>query len=188
MIAFDIEWRHGDESLLRAINAKLPDDIALQDLTCQPGFHPRFDAKSRLYSYTVILTDQRQPLLRNYSWRIYGKLDIEPMNWGAGLLVGSHDFATFGNPTQGEVTIRRVIRSGWESFPESYGTRLVFSIHGNAFLHHMVRRIVGMLVDLGRGLTSKDEFERAFRAADLAQSGTIAPPQGLILEAVFYEG
>ncbi len=187
VITFDVLWRHDVPDLLRAINAVLPDDIALQDLCVQPGFHPRFDARSRLYSYTVIQSSQRQPLLRQQSWRVFGDLDMEPMLWGAGLLIGEHDFATFGNPPQGNNTVRRIFRSEWQHFPEAYGARLLYTIQGNAFLHHMVRRIVGMLVDLGRGLTSKAAFEQAFRAADLAQSGTMAPPQGLVLEAVFYE-
>ena len=187
VIAFDVVWRHGVSDLLRALNAVLPDDIALQDLSIQPGFHPRYDARSRLYSYTVIQSDQRQPLLRNHTWRVFGGLEIEPMLWGAGLLIGQHDFATFGNPPQGENTVRHIFRSDWQHYPEAYGTRLVYHVQGNAFLHHMVRRIVGMLVDLGRGLTSKTAFEQAFRSADLGQAGTMAPPQGLVLEAVFYE-
>lgn len=186
VIAFDVMWRHDDEQLLRAINALLPDDIALQDIARQPGFHPRFDARSRVYSYTVLHTQQRQPLLSRYSWQVWGDLNTEVMGQAAGLLVGKHDFATFGLPPQGTNTIREVFRSLWTVSAESYGQRLIYQIEGTAFLQHMVRRIVGMLVDVGLGRNTLMGFEQAFKAADLAEAGSLAPPQGLILEAVRY--
>ncbi len=188
VIAFDVEWRHADADLLRAINALLPEDIALQDITRQPGFHPRFDALSRLYHYTMIQAEQPQPLLRQQSWRVRGSLDLEVLHTAAALLVGEHDYATFGHPPQGTNTVRTIYRSEWTVQPEHFGIRLLYRVEANAFLHHMVRRITGMLVDVGRGYTTLAAFEQAFRAADLAQAGTMAPPQGLVLEKVHYPG
>jgi tRNA pseudouridine38-40 synthase len=186
VIAFDVEWKHDDEVLLRALNALLPDDIALQDIAQQAGFHPRFDACSRLYSYTIIHAPQRQPLWQRYSWYIRGAVDSAALHQTANLLAGKHDFATFGHAPQGENTVREILRSEWQIYPESFGQRLVYYVEGNAFLHHMVRRMVGMQMDVARGHMTREAFEKAFHAAKLTKKGTIAPPQGLVLECVYY--
>jgi tRNA pseudouridine38-40 synthase len=187
VIAFDVEWYREDEELLRAINANLPQDIALQDIRQHPRFHPRFDALSRVYTYTIANTPQRQPLLWNRAWHIYGDLDVEGMQRAAKLLIGEHDFATFGRPPYGDSTIRKVMVSEWAKEPERYGgSRLIYRIEADAFLQHMVRRIVATLVEVGRTLITLEQFEAAFSAADLSQSGPLAPSQGLVLETVRY--
>lgn len=186
VIAFDVDWKHNDADLVRALNAVLPDDIALQSMTQQPGFHPRFDARWRSYQYTIIHADQPQPLWRMQAWHIRGPLDDDLLRWTARLLIGEHDFATFGNPPQGENTVRFIRQSEWTVHEEPFGQRLVYHVTGNAFLHHMVRRMVGMQVEVGRGQVLPAAFEAAFRAADLAQAGKLAPPQGLVLECVHY--
>lgn len=188
VIAFDTAWKHPDSDLLRALNAVLPSDIALQDLARTPAsFHPRFDALSRLYRYTVVQATRRQPLLWRQSWQLRQTLDVDAMQTAAALLVGEHDFATFGSPTVGTSTVREVFRSEWEQQSQSYGALLTYSVEANAFLQHMVRRIVGTLVDVGRGTLTVEQFDAAFRAHDLAQAGTVAPPQGLVLDYVKYD-
>lgn len=186
VIAFDVEWKHSDETLLKAINAHLPDDIALQDITQQSGFHPRFDAVSRRYRYTILNTSYRQPLLRHRAWHLYGTLDTDGMQAAARRLIGKHDFATFGKPPRGENTVRTVSMSEWTQQPERSGRLLIYQIEADAFLQHMVRRVVGMLVEVGRGAISLVEFEAVFRSADLSKAIAPAPPQGLVLEAVRY--
>lgn len=186
VIAFDVEWRHEDADLLRALNAVLPDDIALQALAADAGFHPRRNVQFRRYVYTVLHARQRQPLWRGRAWWIPRKLDIALMQQGAALLVGEHDFATFGTPPKGDNTVRRLFKSEWAAQASAEGVFLTYTIEGTAFLHHMVRRIVGMLADVGQGHWSLRAFEDAFRAADLTQAGTVAPPQGLVLQAVYY--
>jgi tRNA pseudouridine38-40 synthase len=181
-----VDWAHADGDLLRALNALLPDDIALQSLDQAPGFHPRFDAKARHYAYTVICAEQRQPLWQRYGWWIWGALETALLVQTAALLLGEHDFASFGNPPQGSNTVRRMDRSGWQVEPETFGQRLVYEVEGTAFLHHMVRRMVGLQIDVARGQISLAEFEAIFRAADLSHRGTVAPPQGLVLVQVRY--
>lgn len=188
VIAFNADWRHGADALLRAINANLPPDIALQDLSpALPGFHPRFSARSRLYCYDVAQTAQRQPLLRNRAWQVRDELDGEAMRQAAALLLGEHDFAAFGRPPQGENTVRRVYRSEWEQQPTPFGTWWTYRIEANAFLQHMVRRVVGALVAVGQKRLTVAEFDDIFRRADLSGMKWLAPPQGLTLEAVRYE-
>jgi len=186
VIAFDVDWSHGPHDLLRAVNAHLPDDIALQDMRQQHGFHPRYDALARCYRYTVIQAGQRQPLWRNSAWWVRQPLDMNRLQQAADLLRGRHDFAAFGQPPQGENTVREMYRSGWTRHTEHFGARLVYEVEGTAFLHHMVRRMVGLQVEVGRGVVDLQTFARIFASADLSMVKVIAPPQGLVLWRVRY--
>ncbi len=191
VIAFDVGWKQSADRLLTAINAVLPDDIALQALTPlgevapgERGFHPRFDAVARVYRYTVYPAPQRDPLLRRSVWWVYGALDVEAMQSAAALLIGQHDCGAFGKPPQGDNTVREIMRSQWSPVDR----RLMYRIEANAFLQHMVRRIVGMLVMVGRGTLTVSEFETVFRSGKLMPRALLAPPQGLELEQVKYSG
>jgi tRNA pseudouridine38-40 synthase len=186
VITFDVEWAHSDLALIRAVNTQLPPDIALQDIRQHEGFHPRFDAVSRVYRYRVLQAPHRQPLLRDRAWHLYGDLQGELMQQAAALLIGEHDFATFGQPPTGESTIRRVYVSEWSEQPAINGRLWTYTIEANAFLKHMVRRVVGLLVQVGLGRLSVEDFERSFRRAQLLQAISLAPPQGLTLETVRY--
>lgn len=191
VIAFDVAWKHSTDDLLNAINAVLPDDIALQDLARlgevvpgERGFHPRFDAVSRVYRYTVYPAAQRNPLLRRRAWHVRAALDVAQMQKAAHLLPGTHDFGAFGLLPRGESTTRTVMRSEWASDDHL----LVYCIEANAFLQHMVRRIVGMLAAVGRGAMTVDEFEAIFMSGQIAPGIALAPSQGLVLEQVKYPG
>lgn len=187
VIAFDAVWKHRDAALLKAVNAALPEDIVLQDLVqTREDFHPRFDARTRVYTYTVLQAEVRDPLLRYRAWQIRGLLDEDAMRRAGRLIIGAHDFAAFGSPPQGESTLRVVYRSEWRTAPRERGVIWTYTIEANAFLQHMVRRIVGLLVDVGLGRRTVDEFERLFRSARLAKAVRLAPPQGLVLERVTY--
>lgn len=189
VIAFDLPaWGHDAQSLLRAINARLPASIALQDIAPAPGFHPRFDALARRYGYTVIRADARQPLLRGRAWQVIrpAPLDFEAMRAAAALFIGRHDFAAFGQPPQGDNTEREVMISEWELQPGRYGEHYQYTVEANAFLYHMVRRLVGVQVDVGRGRLSLAELAQILTGRDIARVRTLAPPHGLVLEAVRY--
>lgn len=189
VIAFDVGWKHSADTLLSAINAVLPDDIALQDLSVlgevlpgERGFHPRFDAVSRLYNYTVYVAPVREPLLRKRAWHVIAPLNAEAMQQAAGLLLGTHDFAAFGKPPRGENTVRTVMRSAWTREDQL----LVYRVQANAFLQHMVRRIVALLVAVGRGALTVQGFEVLFLSGKLASGTPLAPAHGLVLEKVEY--
>lgn len=184
VIAFDCEWKHSHEDLWRAINVYLPQDIALLNLETAPlGFHPRYDAVSRRYLYQFYISPVRYPLLDRTYWHISYKLDLAVMQTAANLLIGVHDFATFGQPTKGEVTTREIYEANFKRIDTNL---YQFVIEGNAFLKHMVRSIVGTLVEVGRGKMTLEEFADAFAAADRQRAGTTAPPHGLILVHVSY--
>lgn len=186
VIAFDATWKHDDATLLRAVNSRLPQDIALQDITQQEGFHPRFDALSRAYRYDVAVVDVRQPLLAKRAWQLQQSLDDAALQTTAERLLGEHDFAAFGNPPQGNNTVRHLYRSAWQHQPQRYGWLYTYTVEGTAFLHHMVRRLVGLQVAVAKGMVSLDTFDDIFHRADLARNKWMAPPQGLVLAQVRY--
>ncbi|MFQ6099860.1 MAG: tRNA pseudouridine(38-40) synthase TruA [Anaerolineae bacterium] len=177
------ERRHGLDDLQRALNAVLPADIAVLEVEgAAPDFHPRYDARSRRYRYTLYNAPVRWPLARRYSLHVAAPLDVAAMQRAAQSLVGEHDFATFGRPPQGEVTVRRVLTAEWgRDLP-----RLTFDIEANAFLCHMVRSIVGTLLQVGRGGMRVEEFVAVLAACDRSRAGPTAPPRGLCLMEVKY--
>lgn len=184
VISFEMPWRHDKDALQRAINANLPADIVILTLEeATADFHPRYDARRRAYEYHVYNAPLRSPLRRRRSWHVPRPLDLERMNEAAAHLVGGHDFATFGQPPQGESTIRHIFRAEWWR----HDSLLIFGIEGNAFLYRMVRSIVGSLKMVGEGSWSVHDFVHAFRARDRSRAAATVPPQGLYLVSVAYD-
>ena len=186
VIGFTIEWpeKHGLEALHRALNANLPQDIVISKLAeAQPGFHPRFDARRRTYRYLILNTPIRQPLWRYRAWHIAQRLDLDRMNEAAALLIGMHDFATFGRPTVGDNTVREVVSASWRSEEQL----AIFEICANGFLHRMVRSTVGSLKMVGCGKWSIGDFADALAARERRRSATAAPAHGLYLVSVEYD-
>ncbi len=109
-------------------------------------------------------------------------MDLERMNQAAAALIGSHDFASFGQPTQGESTVREVLRAGWQAQERL----LVFEIEANAFLRRMVRTVVGTLLEVGVGRRSVENVSQTLAAQDRAQAAAPAPACGLCLVEVKY--
>lgn len=189
VIAFDLSWRHTDQELHRALNAVLPGDIAIRRLTAShPDFHPRFDALWREYRYTILNRPIRSPLWRRNAYHVGQPLDVEAMVAASQPLVGNHDFAAFGKPTQGEITVRDVMRADWlVEHPRDIEERLlVFEIRANAFLYRMVRNVVGTLVRVGLGALSPSEVVALLETKDRAAAGPPAPSCGLCLVKVKY--
>jgi tRNA pseudouridine38-40 synthase len=189
VIAFDVSWRHTDEELHRALNAVLPADIAIRQLTTTyAAFHPRFDAKWRQYRYTVLNQPLRSPLWARKAYHVAEPLDVEAMAAASQALVGSHDFAAFGKPPQGDSTVRDVARARWfvEGPGDVEGKLVLFEITANAFLYRMVRNIVGTLVRVGRGEFPPGEIMSLLGSKDRAATGPPAPACGLCLVKVTY--
>lgn len=189
VIAFDVDWKHSEDELLSAINSQLPVDIALQRLWQQDDFHPRYDARWRQYAYRVAPVTARNPLLNRRVWQLVGaRLNLEAMRKAAALCLGEHDFAAFGTPPQqgSKNTVRQVFQSRWKMGTDDYGSTFTYRIRGTAFLYHMVRRLVGTMVQVGRGKLSLEGFEAILRSCDIERAKVLAPPQGLVLEAVGY--
>lgn len=183
IISFDIDWRHDSQALLRAINANLPEDIAVLQLSpASPDFHPRYDAKKRAYVYQIYNAPVRNPVYRRYSWHVSKPLDETAMDICAQKVVGTHDFATFGQPPKGINTVRTIYRAYWQRD----GEWLTFYVEANAFLYRMVRSLVGSMKVVGEGKWTVDDFDAAFCARNREKCATVAPPQGLSLILVSY--
>lgn len=184
VIAFSVDWQHSSEVLKKALNAKLPKNIAILQLKqVSPSFHPRFDAQRRAYEYYIYDGPTHHPLKHRFSWHVHKKLDEERMNRAAESLLGVHNFATFGQPPQGNNFVRELFVAHWTRSEND----LAFRTEANAFLYRMVRSIVGSLKLVGEGAWTIEEFVKAFRAENRHECGTVAPPQGLHLVSITYE-
>jgi len=183
VIGFDTAWRHPLDALQRALNAVLPADVAVREVAeAEAGFHPRYDARSRRYRYTVYNWPVRSPLVRRTSLHVPQRLDVGAMQEAARLLVGERDFATFGRPPKGENTVRRVLQAEWSGSPPW----LYFDIEANAFLYRMVRSLVGTMLQVGLGRMTVEAFGQALEAGERDRAGPTAPPHGLCLVEVKY--
>lgn len=183
VIAWDMDWNHDPLSLLKAINHHLPAAIALKDIRrVDSRFHPRYDAASRTYLYRLYFAPTRDPLRDAFAWQREQPLSSDNVRDALMMLVGVHDFATFGQPTTGDVTIRHLMSASLTEVADEW--HIVLSANG--FLKRMVRSIVGTVVEVGRKKMSLREFEAAFKAADRRMSGPSAPPRGLVLTEVTY--
>jgi tRNA pseudouridine38-40 synthase len=189
VVAFDLDWKHSPDALLAALNAHLPRDIAVQAATrARDDFHPRYDAVSRCYCYQIFYQVVRDPLLERFAWRVGSPVDLSRMNEASRALIGAHDFASFGSaPRRGGSTRRTVLEASWSQVCSSGSpVRLNFEISADAFLYHMVRSLVHLLVRIGRAeLGVEAVWEH------LAQPGVnvyqgLAPARGLTLVRVSY--
>jgi tRNA pseudouridine38-40 synthase len=183
--------------LLRATNARLPDDLRVRDVDDAPStFHARRDAVSKTYRYSLWLGAEPGPFLRHVVWHIGEPLDVDAMMRAAAALEGEHDFAAFQSTGSSVATsVRRVLSSRFELagprtgplLPAPPEARLLcYEITATGFLRHMVRTMVGTLVDIGRGRWSADDMTRILASRDRAQAGATAPPHGLMLWEVHY--
>jgi tRNA pseudouridine38-40 synthase len=183
VIAFDVQWRHGGEALQRALNASLPEDIAVRALAeVAADFHPRFSARRRAYVYRIHNVTIRSPIHRRTAWHVPRPLAMTEMNQAANAFVGLHDFATFGQPPQGHNTEREVFKALWRKQDEL----LLFEIEANAFLFRMVRSLVGGMKAVGEGRWTVTGFVAALEEKDRSLAAQTAPPHGLCLTGVTY--
>ncbi|MEA4812216.1 MAG: tRNA pseudouridine(38-40) synthase TruA [Anaerolineaceae bacterium] len=183
VLHFDLDWKHSTETLLTALNAFLPDDIgALQAEETDASFHARYSAKSRTYCYQLYVQKHRNPLVDRFAWRVTTQPDLALMALEAKDLLGEHDFIAFGRALNGNgTTIRRIYKAEWAQ--TSFG--MAFTITGNAFLNHMVRRIVWALVQVGSGFLPRGTVNRGFETG-YAGTVALAPARGLTLMKVDY--
>lgn len=183
VIAFDLEWAHTPEELGRALNTLLPSDVAAREVKVAAAeFHPRYDAKARSYRYNLFCQPFPDPLRERYAWRLRSQVDGSLLIQAAARLLGAHDFAAFGSPLKPEgTTIRTIYASEWRQQADGWS----YHVTANAFLYHMVRRIVFLQVLVGQGRLSLDAFSSALQSPRPLTPG-LAKPNGLVLEQVYY--
>ena len=176
--------------LFRALNAKLPEDVRVLSVEdAAMGFNARFHARSKVYRYRISNTRVLSPFQRRYAWHISRALDLSAMQYAARELAGQHDFRSF-QAAGGTVrsTVRTISRSNWTEEPLPGGGRLLtYEVAGTGFLKHMVRTIVGTLVEVGDGRRSPDSVRALVASRNRAAAGPTAPPSGLYLVRVDYD-
>lgn len=210
-----VSFTHSVDTVVRALNARLPADIRVLEVAdAAAEFHARFSARSKTYRYQLRTGCVGDPFTRAFTWQMPESLDVDAMRTAAGLLVGRHDFAAFQSAgTDTNSTVRTIFRSeirgpdqpsrfalrrSAEALAEAEGSApltiesaplapLVFEVTGDGFLRHMVRAIVGTLVEIGRGWRSVESMTQLLSGGTRAQAGATAPPHGLFLVRVDYD-
>jgi len=172
-------------SLHRGLNSLLPQDIVIKEMTgAPPDFHARYSARSRVYQYLIWNNRMRSPFYGRYSWQVHDSLDSDGMSHASGCLMGWHDFASFqGTGSVCRTSEREVMRC---TIRGRAGRWIICTVEANSFLRHMVRNIIGTLVEVGRGRMTSEEFKAILDAGDRSCAGVTAPPQGLFLKHVKY--
>ena len=194
------------DELRRALNATLPEDVRILSVeVADDSFNAQFAAQFKTYRYWIWSSGVLPPQLRRYVWYVPQALDAERMQSAAAALVGGHDFAAFqasGSDvvtTTREMLVSRVIGQGSEGLgesdagafplnapPASSGCCLGYEIIGSGFLRHMVRNIVGTLVDIGRNRRPVEDMSAILASRDRRRASATAPPHGLTLWQVTY--
>ncbi len=185
LAAFDTSRDIQPRGWVLGLNRHLPDDVAVRSArSVPPDYNPRFAARGKRYRYRVLLDEVRDPAWRSKAWRIGGRVDLDRMDREARSFVGTHDFAAFRTTAdQRPTTVRTLSRVSIER--DGHIASVV--VEGNAFLHNMVRILVGTLVDVGRGHLPEGTAARALEEKDRRIAGTTAPAHGLVLEQVHVE-
>jgi tRNA pseudouridine38-40 synthase len=202
-------------AVMRAVNARLPLAIRVVDAeTVDPAFHARYGARLKTYRYQILNASIPDVFARAYAWHVPGALDCDAMRGAARLLEGRHDFAAFQasgaatKTTEREIFrikifttedtaekpilcarspgVPRVLRGGEFRTRVPDGSLIVIAVAGDGFLRHMVRILVGSLVEIGRGRRDAAWLADVLAAGDRRRAGPTAPAHGLFLQAVEY--
>ena len=190
-----VTFAHDAATLARALNAQLPEDVRVLSVEeAVPGFHARFSARSKRYRYCIRNGAVASPFERAYVWHVPQPLDVDAMREAASRLLGRHDFSSFRSiGTDVPDAVRTLHTSdvldttGAVPWLGDTGSLLTYEVSGDGFLRHMVRAIVGTLVEVGRGWRDPAQMDALLQARDRARAGATAPPHGLFLVRVDYD-
>jgi tRNA pseudouridine38-40 synthase len=180
-----VTFSHDTATLTRALNVHLPPDVRVVSVEdAADDFHARFSAVGKTYRYRIRNAPVADPFDRAFSWHLPEPLSFDAMNRAAALLVGTHDFSAFRS-VGGLLSspVRTVTRSAWQHA----GGVAIYEIAGDGFLRHMVRAIVGTLVEVGRGWRQPEELSALLAGGVRSDAGATAPPHGLYLVSVDYD-
>lgn len=176
----------------RALNALLPPSIRITAAEeVGPEFDARWSARGKIYRYRIYRGRVVPPMLWRYVLHYPFPLDEEAMKLGAVRFVGMHDFASFAASTGSEEddkersTIREIYSSALARTAD--GEELIYTVHGRSFLRYMVRKMVGTLLDIGRGKLTPDDIDRLYVLKDRSKSGPTVPPHGLCMVEAQHE-
>ncbi len=185
VVHFDTTSTMPLQALQRGLNSLLPDDIAVLQVTEVPlDFHARYAARQKTYAYVVHNHPVRSAFAAPYTWYVPQPLDVPAMRSAAQVLVGCHDFSAF---RAASCAARSPVRCVSRVAVKRRATRVFFVLCADGFLQHMVRNIVGTLVDIGRGKIPAEAMTAILQSRQRQLAGPTAPPQGLCLVRVHYD-
>jgi tRNA pseudouridine38-40 synthase len=189
VVHFDTDLARDMFSWVRGVNAFLPPSIAVRWATEVPhdpagAFHARFSATARTYHYVLYNHPVRSPLLTRRAGWVFRPLDIEPMREAAAHLLGTHDFSAF---RAAECQAKSPVKIMHDIQIERQGDIIVFTLRANAFLHHMVRNIVGSLVFVGNGNQRPEWLKQILEGRDRSRAAPTFMPDGLYLGRIDYD-
>jgi tRNA pseudouridine38-40 synthase len=168
------------DGLRRAINHQLPEDILIRKIEpVEDSFDAILCTVAKRYQYFIWNAPDRNAFFPDLCWHRWQELNVGAMQQAAAHFLGEHDFASFCRPGHGRMTTIREIH---KCTVAAMGYRMIIGVEGNGFLWHMVRIIVGTLVEVGLGRTNPDEIPKMIAACDRRAAGQTAPPQGLFLQ------
>ncbi|MFO7695417.1 MAG: tRNA pseudouridine(38-40) synthase TruA [Vicinamibacterales bacterium] len=189
----------------RALNAMLPGDVrVLLVEEAAPGFHARYHAAGKTYEYRIWQGDVQPPFARTWSWHVPRALDVAAMDRAARMLEGRHDFSAFQSAGSGVASAVRTMASaragareagaevsgeaGGDGAAAARGRLVIVRLEADGFLRHMVRAVVGTLVEVGAARRDAESLAALLASRDRAASGATAPAHGLVLVRVLYAG
>lgn len=185
VLHFDTQASRPESAWVRGANALLPDSVAiLWSREVDPEFHARYSARSRTYRYQLLNRAVRPALATSHVGWFHRPLDVQRMRQAAAQLVGEHDFSAFRSS---ECQARTPVRTLYALDIEAHGERIDFVLRANAFLHHMVRNVVGTLVYVGKGKHPPEWVTEVLESRNRAQAAPTFGPQGLYLEKIQYD-
>jgi len=185
VVHFDTDAVRPASAWVRGVNAILPESVAVLWSAQMPeAFHARYSARSRTYRYVLLNRPVRAALEARHAGWHHSPLDVEAMRSGARYLAGEHDFSAFRSS---ECQAKTPVRTLHNLDIEAGDGRIVFTIRANAFLHHMVRNIVGTLVYVGKGRHPPQWVGEVLDSCDRSRAAPTFAPEGLCLEHVEYE-
>ena len=192
--AFSLERAIDADTIVRALNATLPESVrVLSACEAAPTFNPRFDARSKTYRYRIWNGAVVDPFERRYVWHVPDALDADAMHAAARRLEGRHDFAAFQaagsdvSTTEREIFVSRITVNNESAIRNPQSALIEYEVTADGFLRHMVRTIVGTLVEIGRGRRRVEWIDEVLASRDRRAAGPTVPAAGLSLVAVDYE-
>lgn len=172
------------QELMDKINQYLPEDVAVIDCReAEERFHSRLNAKGKCYQYRVLNSAVPHVFDRRYVYQMPESLDLDAMRKAAGLLVGTHDFKSF---TSAKKSKKSTVRTVFSIEIERVEDEIRFLFRGDGFLFHMVRILVGTLLEVGKSNLLPSDMERILAACDRQEAGPLVPASGLALMEVYY--
>lgn len=185
VISFSCNTNMSPEEIRDYMNQYLPEDIGVLSVAIAgERFHARLNATGKIYRYRVLNSSIPSVFDRKYVFQVPERLDLEAIRKGISYLEGKHDFKAF---TAKKNTKKSTVRTIYEIKMEQRGEELVFIFYGDGFLYHMVRILMGTLLEIGQHRRTPESILEAYATGERVKAGFLAPAQGLALMQVFYD-